>query len=227
VSAVLIPSESWVTTFENMIAFRRWLLRKYGLPLNAEVKGAQLAKGTGPWRKLGLDAPTRHEIYRWFMRFQDRQAEGLKTFAVVAWKAQIPNPREVGWEYAFKRVETFTRKAESEVMLLPDSGQYAWVRALARKMRRFSPVPSAYGTGSLQRPLLKVLVDDPVERDSQQSYMVQLADLNAYAAYRSRVPNPRFPQDMWSLLNTAVLKEANWIEAKRDSSVTPGIKDAS
>jgi len=56
--------------------------------------------------------------------------------------------------------------------------------------------------------------------------MIQLADLNAYAAYRNRVPDPRFPQDTWSHLQGAILSDANRIEAQRDRTVTPGIKDA-
>ncbi len=229
VSAVLLHEAYWVATFENMIAFRRWLRSEYGLPLTVEIKGAQLAKGTGPWRRLRLGPSARHEIYRWCMVFQDRRAQDLKTFAVVVWKKDCPKARDarsVGWQYAFERVETFTRKRDARVMLLPDSGQYAWVRALARKMRRFAPVPSAYGTGPLRRPLIDRLVDDPVERDSAQSYMIQLADLNAYAAYRNRVPDPRFPQATWSHLRGAILTDANKIEAHRDRTVTPGIKDA-
>src|SRR5829696_1971377 len=80
VSAVLVGDAHWVETFENMIRFRRWLREDYGLPLTAEVKGAQLAKGTGPWRRLRLDPSTRHEIYRYAMVFQDRRAQDLKTF---------------------------------------------------------------------------------------------------------------------------------------------------
>lgn len=229
VSAVLVHHAEWVEVFERLLNFRRWLRRKHGLPLTAEVKGSQLARGTGPWRKLGLNDSTRQGIYEWFMRFQYKQAQDLRTFAVVVWKDKCPKSREarsVGWQYAFERIETFTRKEESRVMLLPDSGQYFWVRALAGKMRRFSHVPSAYGTGPIRRPLLDVLVDDPVERDSAQSHMVQLADLNAYAAYRNRVPDAKFPQRMWSELGNAILVEANEIEAQRDHRVTPGIKDA-
>jgi hypothetical protein len=149
VSAVLVNDVHWVETFENMIVFRRWLRSTYGLPLTAEIKGAQLAKGTGPWRKLRLSPAARHEIYRWAMVFQGRRARDLKTFAVVVRKDKCEathDVRAVGWQYAFERVNTFTRKQGSRVMLLPDSGQYHWVRALARKMRRFAPVPSAYGT---------------------------------------------------------------------------------
>jgi hypothetical protein len=35
--------------------------------------------------------------------------------------------------------------------------------------------------------------------------MIQLADLNAYAAYRNRRPIPQFPQGMWRQLGAAIL----------------------
>jgi hypothetical protein len=38
---------------------------------------------------------------------------------------------------------------------------------------------------------------------------VQLADLNAYAAYRKERPDPLFPQGMWDELGSAILIDAN------------------
>ena len=65
------------------------------------------------------------------------------------------------------------------------------------------------GSGTLSRPLVRYLIDDPVERDSKQSYFVRLGDLNAYAAYRRERPDPRFPATMWNELGPAILAEAN------------------
>jgi hypothetical protein len=64
--------------------------------------------------------------------------------------------------------------------------------------------------GTLSRPLVRYLVHDPVERDSKHSYVVQLADLNAYAATaRSASPGPLFPQTMWDELGPAIGADAN------------------
>jgi hypothetical protein len=104
-------------------------------------------------------------------------------------------------------------------MLMPDSGQYHWIRKLSREMRRFSMPGSMLGTGALERPMLKVLIDDPVERDSRQSYFIQLADLNAYAAYRDTVPHPDFPAGMWQALGPAILTVVNMYKPQQ----TPGI----
>ncbi|MDW8339059.1 MAG: DUF3800 domain-containing protein, partial [Thermoleophilia bacterium] len=91
----------------------------------------------------------------------------------------------------------------------------------SREMRRHSMVGSLIG-GSLSRPLVRYLIDDPVERDSRQSYMVQLADLNAYAAYRKERPDPLFPATMWDDLGDAILTEANKIFVSRGLE-RPGI----
>lgn len=94
-------------------------------------------------------------------------------------------------------------------MLLQDSGEYDRFRKLAREMRRHSQVGAMIGGGTLSRPLSTFLIDDPVEKDSAQSYFFQLADLNAYAAYRMERPDPRFPSGMWTELGPAIVRDVN------------------
>lgn len=89
-----------------------------------------------------------------------------------------------------------------------DEGDADRVRKLARKARRAGTAGSAFGTGLLRRPA-KRLVDDPVPRDSKQSYFLQMADMNAYAAFRHVVPPPErhvqvVPATMWTELSTAM-----------------------
>jgi hypothetical protein len=161
--------------------------------------------------KLLLIQAVRKRIYRSFMRFQGKVGT-VKTFAVVIDKSRCATPgevRETAWRHTLERVEAFARHNNETVMLFPDSGEYDRFRKLARQMRRFSQVGAMVGGGTLSRPLATFLIDDPVERDSAQSYFVQLADLNAYAAYRKERPDPLFPQRMWDELGPAILIEAN------------------
>jgi hypothetical protein len=179
--------------------------------MRTEVKGSELAKGAGPWTALRLSDRKRKYIYRSFLRLQGG-SKALKTYAVVVDKSKCADQeavRRTAWRYALQRIERLASHNETEAMLLPDSGQYVWLRRLSREMRRYAPVGSLYGLGSLNRPLQEILIDDPVERDSQHSYMIQLADLNAYAAFRFHVPIPEFPREMWRELGPAILVEAN------------------
>jgi len=168
VSAVCVPDARWVQLFETMVVFRRQLRRDFGLYPRAEVKGSQLANGTGPWTALGLSDKKRGYIYRSFMRLQGA-SRAVKSYAVVVDKSKCADEeavRRTAWRYALQRVERLADAHKTTAMLFPDSGQYVWLRRLSREMRRHSVVGSMYGFGTLNRPLLKVLVDDPVERDS-------------------------------------------------------------
>ncbi|MDP8943296.1 MAG: DUF3800 domain-containing protein [Actinomycetota bacterium] len=220
VSAVFVHDTQWVSLFEDLLRFRRYLRDNFGLRMRAEMKASELVRGSGPWADLGLGDRVRKRIYRSFMRFQGKTGAVL-TFAVVIDKnhcRDTDHARDIAWRYAFQRVERTMNARNERVMLVPDSGQFHWIRRLSREMRRFSQVGSMLGTGSLARPLIQVLIDDPVERDSRESYLIQLADLNAYAAYRRVVPTPAFPQTMWAELGPAILWQAN-----KYSGGTPGI----
>jgi hypothetical protein len=145
------------------------------------------------------------------MRFQQKSGT-VSTFAVVIDKSRCSTPaevREYAWRHTLERVEAFARHNNSTVVLLQDSGEYDRFRKLAREMRRHSQVGAMIGGGTLSRPLSTFLIDDPVEKDSAQSYFVQLADLNAYAAYRMERPDPRFPSGMWTELGSAILRDVN------------------
>ena len=211
VACVFVHDSHWVGLFEDTLRFRRYLRVNFGLRMRQEVKANELVKGSGPWASLPYGDRVRKRVYRSYMRFQGT-AGTVKTFAVVVDKSRCATPEEVrvaAWRHALERVERFATKNNDTVMLFPDSGNYDRFRKLSREMRRFSQVGAMVGGGTLSRPLERVLIDDPVERDSSQSYFVQLADLNAYAAYRKERTDPRFPSTMWDELGPAILVEAN------------------
>ena len=224
VACVLVHATHWVALFEDLLRFRRYLSQNFGLRMREEVKANQLVKGGGPWAGLPYGDKVRKRIYRGFMRLQGNVGT-VKTFAVVIDKSKCATADDVrvaAWRHALERIESFARHNNNEtVMLFPDSGNYHRFRKLAREMRRHSMVGSVLG-GALPRPLVRYLIDDPVERDSAQSYMVQLADLNAYAAYRKERPDPLFPVTMWDELGAAILTDANKIYVARGLE-RPGI----
>ena len=204
---VVIESDKWATTFDGMIEFRRWVNRTFRVPVRAELKANYLLRNGGPLRARPLSARARFKLYRAHMRIQDQL--GMRAFAVVIDKqqaaAQYPASArptsDIAWEYLLQRLERSFR--DSEVLVIHDEGDAITIRKRCRKARRAGAAGSAFGTGRLDVPF-RNLLDDPVSRDSQQSYFVQLADLNAYAAFRkiypARVPVSVVPERMWDFL---------------------------
>lgn len=211
--AVMVDATAWPSVFDDLIDFRRFLRQKFGIPVRAEIKANYLLRNGGPFRPLGLSEQARFAIYRAHLRMQAKL--GLQAFGVVIDKPELAthrpglDPRDVGWEYLLQRLERYTTKNGVETLLVHDEGDVLRVRRLTRKARRAGTAGSAFGTGYLRRPAVRI-IDDPVPRDSRQSYFLQHADLNAYAAFRFVVPPPPravqiVPQHMWDELGTARL----------------------
>jgi hypothetical protein len=211
---VLVDALRWPDVFDNIIDYRRFLRDQFRIPVRAEIKANFLLRNGGPLRPLHLSEAARFRVYRGLLRLQDKL--DLRAFAVVIHKERLPavlDPREVAWEYLIQRLERFTEKGSTRALLIHDEGEGALVRSLVRRARRIGSAGSAFGTGSLRRPA-RLLLDDPVMRKSHESYLLQLADLNAYAAFRRLyAPPPRpvqiVPQSMWEELGDARLAEVN------------------
>lgn len=228
---LFLDANRWPDAFDSMIDLRRALRDAYGLPVRAELKANYLLRGKGPLWSLNLTELQRHEIYREMLRVQERL--GCQTYGIVINKQELAdrnraeNPREVAWEFLLQRLERLTTTAPATIMVIHDEGESAVVRKIARKARRAGSAGSAFGTGHLNRPA-RLLVDDPIPRDSKQSYFVQLADLSAYAAFRRIHPPPRqhipiVPQTMWDELGGAIYADANYLARLDYPEDPPGI----
>lgn len=222
---------TWPDVFDGMIELRRALRDDFGVPVRAELKANYLLRGKGPLWKLQLSDAERHDIYLRLMRAQE--GFGFQTCGIVINKTELTNrgldenPREVAWEFLLQRLERLTTTTRTPALLIHDEGEGAVVRKLARKARRAGSAGSAFGTGHLARPA-RLLIDDPVSRDSQQSYFIQLADLSAYAAFRRihRPPphhTPIVPQAMWNELGGAIYEDANYLARLDHPEDPPGI----
>lgn len=220
---VLVRSAQWADAFDGLIGYRRFLKQQFGLPARAEIKANVLLRNSGAFRDLALGESARYSIYRGLLRLQAKLE--LKAFGVVIRKELLTSrePHDTAWEFLLQRLERLSTKQQTQVMLIHDEGDALSVRTLARRARRAGIAGSAFGAGIVRVPF-RGLIDDPVSRDSQQSLLLQLADLTAYAAFRRVFPPPPravhvVPETMWDELGTARLAEVN----QRSGGPSPGI----
>lgn len=209
---VMVDHDSWFNVFDRVIGFRRHLRRLFGIPVREEMKANYLLRNGGPYLSHNpLSESARYAIYRQFMRLHPKL--DLKTFAVVIDKSSLSADQlsrgadEIAWEWLLQRLERRCHYEGRHVLLVHDEGDETSVRGSARKARRAGTAGSRFGTGLLRVPFRRLL-DDPVPRNSSQSYFLQMADLAAYAAFRRLVPPPArtvpiCPQHMWDELGAS------------------------
>ena len=215
---VIVPAREWPRVFDELLDFRRWVRASFGVLLHDEIKASDLVRNTGDLAKHNLGDGLRRSIYRQHMRVAEKI--GLEVFAVVIVKGRIIkttwDPRDVAWDFLFQRIERRSTKANEPAMLIHDEGDDAIVRKLSRKARRAGIAGSAFGLNPLKRPATW-LIDDPVSRRSDYNFLIQMADLAAYAGY-TRIMGPTqktgkvCPQTMWDELGAARYAPANQLK---------------
>ena len=210
-SCLLLHDGHWLSALDQTISFRRYLRDKFHITPRSELKAAWLIHNKGDIRHSGLSYSARLEAYRAAMRFQ-RKVGIFRIFSVLIAKTRITKTpsdvREIAWRYAVQRLERFGTASKDNIHVLPDEGHGDFIRKKIRLMRRFNQVPSAFGGATLERNA-ENNVEDSSDRRSQESFFVQLADLNAYPAYRKVFPGATFGEDIWDELGPSRVLEVN------------------
>ena len=225
-ACLMFEAARWPAVFDETIAFRRFLRSRFRVPVRAEIKAQFLLHNKATFRDLALSEEARFAIYRACLRLQRKLA--FRVFAVVIRKEALAardpalDPREVAWEYLFQRLERFTTLGNTQVIVMHDEGEANLIRRLQRKARRAGMAGSMFGTGSLSRPA-KLILDDPVSRASREAYFIQLADLDAYAAFRRLYPPPPRPVNVVPTAMWDELGDARFADANKHSGGPPGI----
>lgn len=211
-ACVLVPAIAWESTLSRLIDLRRWLRDEYGVPVRPELKALDFVKGRGGFTGSRVDRPERLAVYAQCLR-RVAAIPDVKVFVIAIEKQGASEagwePRTAAWTFALQRVDRFCRSRGDQAVIFPDEGHTQLIRPLLRRLRRFQRVAGAFG-GKRDARVERIL-EDPNERDSQLSYLIQVADWAAYAAHRSHYVDPRdaVPGGLWDELGAAHLEEVN------------------
>ncbi|MBI4234636.1 MAG: DUF3800 domain-containing protein [Chloroflexi bacterium] len=209
-SCVLVHDQKWLATLDQLIVLRRNLHQHWGLPARTELKAQHFRWGHGPFEEHKTGLRDRMNIYKDVMEYQAAQL-AVRVFTIAIAKARLrsPDARTWAWTMALQRIDKFCQVQDERAMIFPDAGHAPFIRKLLRKVRRIQVIKGHYG-GKIEIPA-KRIVEDPNDRHSQDSYLIQLADWNAYAALRSPYLEPRkkVRQDLWDRLAPLIVKEVN------------------
>lgn len=213
---VLIEVSDWPAAFDAMLAHRRRLRDAFGVLLRDELKANYLIRGSGNLKRHNLSPDARHRIYRSALtttRYLPARAFSIVTDKrATGWTGQ--HCLEGTWEMLLQRLErTSFYEGKKPLMIMHDEGENDAVRRLVRKARRHLTAGRMFGGGGVRNPITH-LIDDPSPRASNHSYFIQLADLVAYAGWRTYMPPSQgvarvCPPSIWENLGPAIHARVN------------------
>ncbi len=221
---LMIHDSVWQTALDQIIEWRRLLRSQYGIPIRSELKAEHFIYGRGPLNSLGMNRRSRLNLYGACLDFIGKLLP-VRTFAIAIAKNRLTDrtkdPRRLAWTFLMQRLDTYCARAEptERIMLFPDEGHGLVVRKAMRQIRRYQRIRGFYGA-SLDIPA-RSFVEDPVSKNSAESYFSQMADWIVYVAHRYSgvAPNTRLSADYWDRLGATRLSEVNQVAGGPDGIV--------
>lgn len=195
-SGLVVHELRWHDTLGSIINFRRDLRNRYGLKLREEIHVTEFLHKPGTLARIPKSMRLR--MLRDCLDFQ-ASINDISIINVVvdkAGKGQNDDVFDIAWTTLIQRFHnTLSHKnfpgpqnADDRGLLVVDRTEELKLRGLSRRMRRYNPVPKAYGSGTFAIPIT-TLVEDAVHRDSSHSFFIQLADVNAFFLYQKYTAN--------------------------------------
>ena len=169
-----------------------------------------------PFRSLGIKNADRLNIVGLFCDLIGNL--DLKIVNVVIVKPRIRNQNyqilDTALKYSIQRIENDLNPAQSpheKFMIITAPGRIGKMRKTSRRIQRINYIPSRFSPTSYRREI-RSLIEDPLPKDSKESYFIQLADVVTLIVYLHSITSTgigRFPNRLGRIVNPTII--ADWM----------------
>jgi len=186
-TAFYLHYTKWKATYEHIRDARRTMKSQYGLPITLEIHTKYLLLNKKPYKRLGLSDNDRVSIV-------DDCCQLIAGLDGSAINVCIVKPRaksstydvlRMAVTYSVQRIENYLEpwnNSANQFMIITDSGRVGKMRKTTRHIQVYNPIQSKYSAATYRREI-QSLIEDPLPKDSKESYFIQLTDTIAYVVY--------------------------------------------
>ncbi len=207
-TSIYMNTSVWQNNFDKFKHFRKEIKNKYGLHVSEEMHTKHFVRDKGMYRTYGWTIDQRREMLTLFIK--EIASLDMKVINVIIDKNKIHTEDyqvlENALTYNIQRIENDS-EGKWKFIIISDKGRIAPMRKTARKIRAFNPVQSHFG-GVSNNPI-KGLVEDIMEKDSEESYFIQICDFISYFVnlyYKKVLKNEALPRRVEQVIDTNFLK---------------------
>ena len=178
-TGIYMPVESWRQNFQTIKDFRTTLKKKYGFPLMMEMHAKLFANGKGEYARWSLK--DRREIFNWFIEAIIHLDVLITNVIIDKTKIYSENYQvlENALKYSIQRIENDSH-GNWKYLVFADAGRIDIMRRITRKIQVFNPIPSQLNSFEYRQDPIKHIVEDIIEKDSAESYFIQLSDVISF-----------------------------------------------
>lgn len=190
-TGIYMDSEKWNENFKTVQDCRKQMRKDFGFHVSEEFHTKHLITDKKPFSKYEWDNEQRRQI---LIDFAKCIADlDIQIINVVIDKTKIIDNYKVlenALKYSIQRIENDSN-GNWNYLIIADQGRIAPMRRTARAIRAYNPIPPTY-----QNAPIKNLIEDILEKDSKESYFIQICDFISYFVhlyYKTRYKNQTLP----------------------------------
>ncbi|OGO13885.1 MAG: hypothetical protein A2Y93_00435 [Chloroflexi bacterium RBG_13_68_17] len=178
---------TWQEAHDRIRCFRQSLRASIGLPVKWEMHSRAFLLNKKPYRGMGISE--RERVAAIDERCNLGGSLGCRIISVVIVKPRISSQHyqvlDTALKYSVQRIENDLdpeRNPGAKFLIITDPGRVGKMRRTTRRIQRINYIPSRFGPYSYRKEI-RGLVEDPIQKESSQSYFIQAADLVSYITY--------------------------------------------
>ena len=180
-TSLYMPASSWQHNFNMVKALRKELRDKYGFHVAQEMHTKNFLTDKNPYRDYHWSKDVKQEILKAFTLMIAEL--DLSIINVIIDKERIQHPEnysvlENALKYNIQRIDNDS-DGKWNYIIITDRGRVGIMRKTARAIRAYNPIQSKYSFGFSNQPI-KGLLEDILDKDSEESYFVQICDFVSY-----------------------------------------------
>jgi hypothetical protein len=196
-SAIILHETNWQNTFEDLVMFRRSLRTRFGLKMNEEIHASEFINGS-PKLNVNITRNDKLDILKRCLKWLDSRKD--ISIVTIRCDKNAHSEKDIfdfSWKVLIQRIDNtlafnnFPNATESDKgLIIADNTNGGKLTNLLKQMRHYNRVPNSISHGSGSRNItLRSIIEDPIMRDSAESYFHQMVDVVAYFARQYYEPN--------------------------------------
>jgi len=185
-STIYLHYLNWKNVYKNISEFRKQLKKDFNLPSKMEFHTKHFILNKNPYRSFQISDDDRLLIIELFCELISNLEISIINVVINKKNISVQDYNVLGnaLTYSIQRIENDLNKIDplKKFMIITDQGRIGKMRMTARKIQKINFIPSKYNSKPYRQEI-KSLIEDPLEKNSKESYFIQLVDLVAFIIY--------------------------------------------
>ena len=171
----------WRQNFEIAKAFKRQLAKDFPFPFHEELHTREFLLNKNPYFNWRISEQDRVRVIELYCQLCAQLDLKIINVAIVKPRIQAAefDVLDTALKFSVQRIENdLAAQSQNRFMIITDWGRVGKMRKTTRRVQKINFIPSKFGPTPRRQEIQK-LIEDPLPKDSSESYFIQLADLTA------------------------------------------------